>query len=159
MIDSFLNTITTSIAEHQKFAGYLWIIGGIILLLLEVGTPGLFVFISLACGTFAAALSAFLGTPWYVQCWIAITGSVTSFAALKSHFSAKKQPPQIRTNIDALIGQEATVIQAIDSHTVGRVKIRGEEWPAIAENQQYSFAKGTVVKVVRIQGNKLVINK
>jgi len=61
-----------------------------------------------------------------------------------------------KTNIDALIGQEAIIIQTIEPRSVGRVKIKGEEWPAIADHHTI-LQKGTTVHIIRITGNKLFV--
>jgi membrane protein implicated in regulation of membrane protease activity len=138
-----------------EYLGYFWLIVGIFLLLLEVGTPGLFFFVSLAMGSFIAAIAAFLNFSWYVQCWTAIGGALLSFGILK-YFFANKKKSNIKTNIDALIGKEGVVIETIEPRKIGRIKIKGEEWPAISDHQVI-LQKGTVVKVVRIDGNKLVV--
>ncbi len=138
-----------------EYLGYLWLIAGVFLLLLEVGTPGLFFFVSLSIGSFCAALIAFMNFSWYVQCWTAIGGALISFGIFKKLF-ANRKTPSIKTNIDALVSQEGIVIETIEPRKVGRIKIKGEEWPAISAHQAI-LQKGTVVKIIRIDGNKLVV--
>jgi membrane protein implicated in regulation of membrane protease activity len=137
-----------------SYLGYLWLIAGLLLLLLEVGTPGLFVFLSLACGAFVAAITAFCGMSLFTQCWAAIGGALISFVILKYFFVGKKQ--RFATNIHALIGQEAVVIETIEPRKIGRVKVKGEAWPALCR-EPHILQKGTIVKIVRIEGNKLIV--
>jgi len=57
-----------------------------------------------------------------------------------------------------MIGQQATVIEILEPHKVGRVKIRGEEWPAIVTDNN-TLQKSTLVTIIAIQGNKLQVKK
>lgn len=141
--------------QNQDFLGYLWLIATLFLLLSEVGTPGLFVFISLATGTFSAALIAFLGFSWFIQCWAVVLATLVSFTCF-NYLLSKKKKPLTKTNVDALIHQEAVVIEPIEPRKTGRVKIRGQEWPAIAD-YHVVFQKGSIVTVIRVEGNKLVV--
>jgi membrane protein implicated in regulation of membrane protease activity len=136
------------------YFGYFWLIAGLVLLTLEVGTPGLFIFLSLACGTFVAALSAFCNVSLFVQCWLALGGALISFVILKYFFVGKKQ--HCITNVQALIGQEAVVIEPIEPRKAGRIKVKGEEWQALCVDP-HILQKGTIVKIVRIEGNKLIV--
>jgi membrane protein implicated in regulation of membrane protease activity len=140
---------------HPAYVSFFWLIVGIILLLLEIGTPGLFFFISLAAGAFFAALCAFLNFSLEVQCVTAATISLVTFWILRWYVT-KKFNHSHKTNTDALIGKEAIIIIQITPHTIGRIKIQGEEWPAITK-ENISLSKGTVVRVIAIQGNKLIV--
>ncbi len=152
MITFFIQSLSALTADHL---GYTWLIAGILIMLLEIGTPGLFFFLSLACGTFLAALGAFLDLSLFSQCWLVVIGSVLSFMLLKSVIANKKKTAP-KTNVDALIGEEALVIQTIEPRGTGRVKVKGEEWPAVAD-QHTILQKGTLVHIVRIDGNKLLV--
>lgn len=54
------------------------------------------------------------------------------------------------------MGQEATVVIAIEPHKSGKVKVKGDEWLAIARNDLI-LQKGTVVTIIGLQGNKLIV--
>lgn len=140
---------------------YLWLIIGLVLLMLEVGTPGLFYFISFACGSFAASLSAYLGHTFEMQCATALGISIVSFFIMRSYFVQSKKhgaKTTAKTNIDALIGKQATVLDVIEPHKIGRVKVHNEEWPAFVQENMV-LQKGTLVTVAAIQGNKLLVKK
>ena len=155
MITFFIESLNALFLLTTDYLGYAWLIAGILIMLLEIGTPGLFFFLSLACGAFLAALGAFLGMSLFNQCWLVVIGSVLSFMLLKSFITNKKKSDQ-KTNIDALVGQEATVIQTIEPRSIGRVKVKGEEWPAVAAHNTI-LQPGTLVHIVRIEGNKLLV--
>jgi inner membrane protein len=138
------------------YLGYAWLIAGLVLLLLEIGTPGLFVFISLSLGAFAAAVSAFLRFPVEIQCMVTVVVSLLAFWVTRMYV-AKRVKIEHKTNTDALIGQQAVVIMPIEPNKVGRVKVQGEDWPAVTQSR-FVYQKGTVVNVVAVQGNKLVVD-
>ncbi len=134
---------------------YIWLASALLLILLEVGTPGLFFFVSFAFGALCASGMAFYVFSLYAQCGVALAGTAIAFAAIKYYTSKHKQQKHA-TNMDALIGQEGVIIESIEAHKVGRVKVGGQTWPAVTQDKR-SFQKGTVVLVVEVQGNKLVV--
>lgn len=136
--------------------GYWWLIAAVIFLLLEVGTPGLFFFISLSIGSTVAAILAFMGYSLMAQCISALLGCCIGLPLL-TIVARKRRKDTAKTNIDALIGQEATVTVTISPHGIGRVKVRGEEWPAITTRQS-AIQPSSRVTIVAIDGNKLIVN-
>ncbi len=148
-------TFVHFLTEYGWYLGYLWLIIGLFFLLLEVGTPGLFFFVSFACGSFIAATLAFGGYSVITQCWAAVGGALLTFAIIKSMFANKSSSP-MKTNVHALIGQTALVTEPITPHQFGRVKIKGEEWPAVATPHQ-TITQGTTVVIVRVEGNKVIV--
>lgn len=136
-------------------AGYSWLAVGLFFVLAEIGTPGLFYFLSFAFGSFCGACIAFLGYSIYTQCLSAIVISLISFALLRRYVSPLGKTKH-KTNIDALVNQKALVIQTINPNDVGRIKIKGEEWPAIT-TLNTSFAPHSLVTIIGVQGNKLIV--
>lgn len=153
MINDF-ETIYT-LFTNTTYLGYIWLIVGLLLLLLEVGTPGLFFFLSLAVGAFAASITAFLGVCIHIECIIAVCISLITLLMLKKYAKTAVTPTH-KTNIDALINQEAVVVETIEPRKAGRVKIKGEEWPAISQ-PGFIHHKGSIVFIVGVEGNKLII--
>ncbi len=145
------------IDQIHILVGYGWLVVALCLFVLEAGTPGLFFFLSFAIGSIFAAPASFLQYPFSIQTIIWLIGSTLSLVLLKSY--AKKNAPSFeKTNIDALIGQQATVIITIEYHGIGYIKVRGEEWPAITKDKNI-LHKGTPVIVVGIEGNKLIVDR
>ena len=71
----------------------------------------------------------------------------------------KRKAPE-RTNVDALIGQEAVIVEAIDNRqAVGSAKLNGLVWSARAENEEDILEPGDVVIVKAISGVKLICIK
>jgi membrane protein implicated in regulation of membrane protease activity len=64
----------------------------------------------------------------------------------------------ISTNVEALIGQEALVMQMIEGKSkLGLVKIGGETWSAITEEGRID--QDEVVRVKGVVGNKVLVEK
>ena len=63
-----------------------------------------------------------------------------------------------KTNLDTIIGQKFRLLEGTDFETAGKVKIKDVEWTAVGDKQQ-TIAKGAVVEVVKISGNKLLVKE
>ncbi|PKM92779.1 MAG: NfeD family protein, partial [Elusimicrobia bacterium HGW-Elusimicrobia-4] len=64
--------------------------------------------------------------------------------------------PTRPANVDALINQEAVVLEEIKPNKFGRVKIEGEEW--LAESSE-EIQKGSQVKIIEVKGVRLLVKK
>lgn len=67
-------------------------------------------------------------------------------------------PPPIPTNVDALPGKQALVLESVAAHS-GLVKIGGEEWTARPFDSTVEYPKGTTVYVMKIDGATAVVWK
>ncbi|MBC2576003.1 NfeD family protein [Peptostreptococcus canis] len=65
----------------------------------------------------------------------------------------------IDTNSDAFIGKKGFVIRDITPEKPGLVKVKGEEWTAIAVDDNQMIEKGVEIVVKSIEGVKLVVDK
>lgn len=135
---------------------YFWLILAVIFLFAEIGTPGLFFFIAFSIGFFITAIAAFLGVSFFAQCWASLVFSILAFIVLRHYFVVKKAEKEI-TNTDALIGRKGVVLVEIKPNKKGQVKIGGETWSAISYDD-IVLEKNTIIKVVKVIGNKLVVN-
>ena len=62
-----------------------------------------------------------------------------------------------KTNLDAVVGMEALVTEAIDNiNARGAVKVYGKEWSARSADGE-PVPAGTTVVVERIEGVKLIV--
>jgi len=141
--------------EYNSILMYVWLATGIAFLILEVGTPGLLFFVSLSVGCFAAAICAFFDISFFYQLWAIPLITVASFGLLKK-FITLRGPQKYKTNVEALIGQEAIVTKIIEPYKGGYVRVKQEEWAALAEHNQ-TYYKDSKVVVIRIAGNKLIV--
>ena len=139
---------------------YYWLTLGILMIIIEIFTPG-FVLASFGIGCLLAALGSFLGFNIYIQITLFCIGTLFVFFTIrplyKKHILPEKD--QEPTNVDALKGQQARVIEKIDhDQDSGRVKIGGEDWRAVAEDGS-TIETGEMVKVLRIEGVKAIVRK
>ena len=64
-----------------------------------------------------------------------------------------------KTNADALVGREYQLLEPLEFEKPSSVKINGVVWTAISENEKDSLAAGTLVRVVSVEGNKLIVRE
>ncbi len=111
------------------------------------------VFIMLAGGACVAAISAALGAPGLVSTLLAFATAVGLLTLIRPSLMRRLHAgADLRTGVDALVGRRATVIREIAGTGLGRVKIGGEEWAALAYDEEEHFAPGDIVDVVQISG-------
>ncbi len=133
-----------------------WLVAGILLIVAEIVTPG-FVLACFSLGCFAAAIIAALDFSFTVQL---IVFSATTFIVFLSirPFAFKfrsRHEQEVRTNLERLVGLSAIALQEIGD-LQGEVKLEGEVWTSRSENGQV-FPAGTKVRVLRVEGNKLIV--
>ncbi len=67
---------------------------------------------------------------------------------------------RVATNADALIGEEAIVIEAINNlEAKGQVKVRGQVWTARAFDKDATYEVGETLHILAIEGVKLICKK
>lgn len=67
---------------------------------------------------------------------------------------------KVESNVNALIGKKAKIIEEIDQiEGFGKVKVNGEVWKAITEDSSVTFNVGETVIIKAIDGVKLIIEK
>ncbi len=140
-----------------------WIFWGILALIffiLEVFVPSFWIAI-LGIGAIAAGFVAFLGGDTTLQVAVLsivsiICGLFLRPVALKYIYKSGNNIP---TNADALIGRKVSVIKEVTANGAGRVKIGGETWRALPENESDVFPDETVVIVKKVEGAKVIVSK
>ena len=139
-------------------AWHLWVIGGILLIILEMTTQTFFLF-SFGSAAIATALVAYSGA---VTAWQLAAFALVSFLMIvmirplvvRSLYHRSDSRP---TNASALPGQLATVVDSIPGALrPGRVKLGGEEWRAISEDDS-PIAEDTVVTITKIDSATLTV--
>ena len=136
-----------------------WLGATIILAIFEIFSMGLTT-IWFALGAFFAFLSALLGAALPLQIVIFILISVLSLLLVRP-LSLKYLNSRVsKTNIDALIGRQVLVTKDIDNkHEQGTVSMDGTTWNARCTSDDERIAKGEMVFIHRIEGNKVYVSK
>ena len=134
-----------------------WMALVIIFLVVELVTVGLTT-IWLAGGALIAFILAAVGAGFWLQL---IAFFVVSFVLIyftRPYAVKYFNPRRTRTNSEELIGEVVKVIGRIDNRAAeGKALVKGLEWSARAVSDDMIIEKDTLVKVVRIEGVKLIV--
>jgi membrane protein implicated in regulation of membrane protease activity len=136
--------------------GWLWLIGGVLLLIAELIAPGFSLIFVGAAGIATGLLSLALGLPLVFQL---ATFAVLAFLAVRivgRRFYASRYDysadPLLNDRAGRLLGKVVVVVQAVDSHA-GRVRVGDSEWSA----RGGPASPGERVRIVDIEGNCLKV--
>ena len=138
---------------------HLWLIAGLIAVVVEVKTAG-FISLWFAVGAAVAALGAALGLGLSGQLLLFMAVSIALFAASRTIFQrafmrSGDRGPKVGT--EAMIGAEATVIEALPNLGAGTVRINGELWSA--RSVDGAIGSGETVKIDSVEGLKLRVRR
>jgi len=132
---------------------WLWLIGAAVLGIAELMT-GTLMFLFFALAAVLAGLSSLLFGP-VVQWTVFLLGSIGALLLAPRLAERVTGEQPIKTNVDALIGQTARVIEAIDPiEGKGMVKVGGEVWRAQAD---HPIPVGDLVTVEEVRGTRLIV--
>lgn len=81
---------------------------------------------------------------------------ILSLRKLTKNFLMKNS--EGKTNLDLIVGKEVRMVERTDFETIGSVRINDVVWSAVGENQT-TIEKDEIVKVVKVEGNKLIVKK
>lgn len=134
----------------------LWIVLAVAFLIVEFGTVTL-VSIWFVVGALAALGVWALGAPLWAQVLTFAAVSMLMLILLRPFLRKFVDPHKVPTNVDALIGKEAIVTEAIDNlAAVGTIKVNGVTWTARSKSGAHIPA-GTVVAVREVEGVKAIV--
>ena len=131
----------------------IWLIIAGVCLIIEIATIGFFVFWFAVAALITSLLSLFIHNI-IAQATIFIIISVILI------FLTRPLTDTVATNVNALIGQEGTVIKEINSgsNKVGQVKILGDTWSAVTTNDFINaIPVGSTVRILKIDGVNLIV--
>lgn len=135
----------------------MWLVLLVVLLVIELITVGLTT-IWLAGGALAAFILAAMGVNLWVQIIVFLIVSFLLVYFTRPFALKYLKPRQTRTNSDELIGETVKVTERIDNRAAaGRALARGMEWSARAVSDDLVIEADTLVKVLRIEGVKLIV--
>ncbi|MBM4403879.1 MAG: NfeD family protein [Candidatus Cloacimonetes bacterium] len=140
-------------------AWHIWIMIGIVCVIIEIFDP-IFIFLSLGIGAIATgliSLSPLFGANVYIQILTFCIISFIAFLLMRKLGKKVLQHPDFETNVYALVGKTAVILEDIPADGKGHVKIGGEEWVAVVKDGK-ALAKGSKATVLEIEGNKVIIS-
>lgn len=137
-----------------------WLVAAIVFFLGEVFTDGFFL-LWFAVGALVGLFTTLFTDNVVIQFLFFIITSLVlllSTQKLTKNFLNKRKP--VESNVNALIGKSARVIEALDPiEGAGKVKINGEVWKAVPADNSQTFEIGETVVIKDIDGVKLIITK
>ena len=96
--------------------------------------------------------------PWqlFVFLLVSVAGIVLSRTVLKKYFNFTKTA----TNVEAVVGEKCVVLERIDNYAgCGQAKVRGQIWSARSIDDEETFEVGDILRVVAVEGVKLICKK
>lgn len=147
--------ILTSVWNESWFYIVIWIAVFVIALIVELATEQL-ISIWFAGSALIALLLAVLDVHWAIQLIVfvivaAIAVGITQYLMVK-----KKNNVELRTNADAMLGEKIAVLEKVGPEQLGEGKFRDVVWSLKSDQV---IEKGEYAKIVRIDGNKLIVEK
>ncbi len=137
----------------------LWLILMIGFIIAEAACPIHLISIWFAAGSLAAAAVAMLGGQFWLQAVVFVAVSGALLACLWPFTKKFLNPRRSATNVDAVIGTEGYITEAVDNlEAVGQVKLGGMYWTA-RSTAGCPIPKGTLVKVDKIEGVKVFVTE
>lgn len=134
----------------------LWIGLVVVFLAVEFGTVAL-VSLWFVVGAAAALIACLLGAAVWLQVLIFGLVSLAMLLLVRPFLRRFVDPHKISTNVDAVIGKEGIVVEAIDNlEGVGSVKLNGLPWSARSQDGS-RIPAGTVVAVRAVEGVKVIV--
>ena len=136
-----------------------WLILFVVFIIMEIITLGLTT-IWFAAGSLVAFIVSLLGAGRPVQIILFFAVSILMLYFTRPWAKKFINQKATRTNAEDLKGRTAKVISEINNHEgSGQVMINGLEWTARATNDDDVISEGKLVKVVNIQGVKLIVEE
>ena len=136
-----------------------WLGAVVLLLVIEAITMGLTT-IWFAGGALAAFFVALAGGPMLLQIGVFLVISPLLLIFTRPAAAKFMNQKVERTNVDSLIGKHAVVTETVDNlKGTGRVQIGGADWKARSGEESLILNKDEIVKVSRVDGVKLIVNK
>lgn len=143
---------------HMEFFHWHWWAGlALILFIAEIFVPG-FWLVSLGVGCLGASLAAALHLGAEVQLIAFSLFSLISFLTIRPLLMKRMwKGADIRTNVEALVGQRGRVSQEFDPGLrLGRVAVGGDDWRAECTSDR-ALRIGDIVEVVRVESNTVIV--
>lgn len=143
----------------QYSPAIMWMALVIIFLVIELITVGLTT-IWLAGGALVAFILAAVGAGFGLQLAAFFVVSFVLIYFTRPFAVKYLNPRRTRTNSEGLIGEIVKVTKRIDNRAAeGTALVNGLEWSARAVSDDQIIEKDTLVKVVRIEGVKLIVEQ
>ncbi len=134
-----------------------WIITAVIFLIIEILTPGIFLFSCFSIGGIIAFVVSLFSKSIILQGVVFTISSVLAIYFLRPLLMKVFVPKGTKSNVDSLIGEVAIVVEYIDgTKKMGIVKVNNELWRAVANEK---ILENEEVEIVKVEGAHLVVKR
>lgn len=133
-----------------------WMVAIWVFVIVEVISPNL-VSLWFAVGSVAALIAAnySLKIKWQIVIFLIV--SLILLSLLRPIYIKYIKVKNIKTNVDALIGEEGFVTADINNvEGKGLVKVKGQIWSARSQDEEI-ISSGAKIKILKIEGVKLIV--
>lgn len=139
------------------FQWHWWAGLAIALFILEIFVPGFFL-LCLGIGCIGASVTAALGGGVAFQlASFSVFSLISIFTVRPLLMKRMWNAPDVKTNVDALVGQRGRVTQDFEPGLrLGRVSAAGDDWRAECVSDK-ALRVGDLVEVVRVESNTLIV--
>lgn len=142
---------------HFEFTdSIVWILIAVVFAIVEAFTLGLTT-IWFTVGGVAACIVSLLGGPILLQVIVFLAVSIILLYFTRPLAEKKLKVGHEKNVLESLIGQTGIVTSEIKPFYTGQVKIKGQIWTAIANDGEATLEKGLEVKIIKIEGVKLIV--
>ena len=139
--------------------GWGWIAVIIVAIVAEVLTDQL-ISIWFVPGAIVAVILDFCNVSILWQVLAVLLIATAGIILAKTVLSKVLKTKIIKTNIDAIVGERCVVTERVDNYAgCGQVKIKGQIWFARGVDDDDVFEEGDVLRVVAIEGVKVICKK
>ena len=139
--------------------GWMWIAVIAVAIIVEVITDQL-VSIWFVPGAVVATFLDYFDVGFVWQVLVVLLFSAAGIVFAKTYLSKKISSRIIKTNVEAIIGERCVVTEKIDNYIgCGQVKIKGQIWSARGVEEDSVFDVGESLKVVAVEGVKVICKK
>jgi membrane protein implicated in regulation of membrane protease activity len=135
---------------------WIWVALVIVFALVEAFTLGLTT-IWFALSALVMVFLSFLPIPLTAQILIFLIIAAALLIFTRPIAIKKFKMGKEKTNVDSLIGKDTLVIKKISEFEKGEVKLNGQIWSAMAEDNA-EIEEGTRCRVIRIEGVRAVVS-
>ena len=135
--------------------GWLWMIGGVLLLIAEIIAPGFFLLFIGAAALATGAFALLFGLGAAAQLALFALYSLIAVMVGRRFYansSTESSDPLLNDRMARMIGKVVTVVEPVDEHN-GRVRVGDGEWTA----RGGPAAAGERVRITGVDGNCLKV--
>ena len=138
---------------------FVWLVAVIVFLAVEISTVTL-TSIWFAAGALAAMLVAMFNGNLIAQVIAFVLVAIGLLYATKPWARKFIDTKKVSTNADRAIGEEVRVIERVSNlDQTGRAIVHGMEWTVRTEDDNIVIEQGELVRVLRIAGVKLIVER